>query len=60
MAEIKTKSAKKELSTIPFFIYEAEQRRNERRTQKAAIFCAFAGAAAIAANAALVIITRKR
>ena len=53
MDEAKTE-AKKEPATVPYFVYEAEQWRNEHRTKKAAIFCAAAGAAAIAANAALV------
>ena len=60
MAEAKTEPAKKEPATVPYFVYEAEQWRNERRTKKAAIFCAFAGTAAIAANAALIVITRNR
>ena len=59
MAEAKTEPAKKEPATVPYFVYEAEQWRNEHRTKKAAILCAVAGAAAIAANAALVLIVLK-
>ena len=53
------KKPRKHPASVPFFVYEAAEFHNDRRTKKAAIMCAFAGAAAIAANAALIVFMLK-